>query len=857
MLQRSWVCGLFVALVAAGCGDDDKKGDADVTDTSTTELPDASDVSETSPDATEPDSAADSADTAVPEDTADTADTTVPEDTADTADTAPDTADTTPDTVEDTDTSPPSLVFDPIPGHWSTEFNFSLPGLQAEIGPRAYDMIKDPVSGAVIVGGLFDRVGDLPAANVARWTELDGWSALGDGPGVTVHALATDGEGALYAGGRALDGGFGIAGPGPIAKWDGASWSAIGYTDAFAPVWATAWIDGELYVGGEFTSVQSADFSETVEAGYLARWDGTAWHAIPGGPDGPVHAIVKHGDEICVGGGFSTPGSNVACLGADGWHALGDGLNSEVHVLYSEGTRLLAGGYFSFGDPSGPPTQFFVGLGSFTTGGNAWGPVAGGVIDGFITNVWEIAPTGDGGLWIGGNFSAVNAASPRPAENFARLDGNNWTDVGGVRNELGVTLGSEVGVRAVVPSGEGILVGGLFSNVGDHGETDSVTALNIARYEKSTWSTVVTVDGPNLGVAGNINTLAYGPDGSLYVGGYFTSAGGVTTPNVARFGFDQVGIPNGIIVPPRNPTWHSLGEGLEGTVWVVHATAAGKLYAGGEFNGGFAQWTGTTWDRPALMDGDVRAIVDVGSDVYIGGTFTTIGLTKLPGIARYTGQTFQPLGPGLNDRVNAVTVAPDGSIFAGGFFTGSGDYDVEAKTGVALPYIARWNGASWEDVGGGLDGFVRDFAWWGDDIIVVGQFTRAGDAAVSSIARWDGETWSPIGDGNEWFYSFGPPLQLGGLAVQDNGLFVTGAFLGQTFPEGSDNTSVFNGVAWWNGTDFEPLSEGPNDLVEDVIITPDGHAAYIGGPFLRVDGEPSLGLARWEFDDLIGTPVER
>lgn len=829
MLQRSWTLGLAVVWIVAGCGDDDAGGkDTTTTATDTSQGTDTT----TGDTAVAPDGDA-ASETSAPD--------TVGEDTADGAGDTGTSADTSPndDTGDDT-SEPPRRVYDPIPGRWSEDFAFSLPGLQAELGPRAYDMIREPVSGKVIVGGIFDRIGDLEVAHIASWSSEDGFAALGDGPGITVHALAADGAGAVYAGGRAPSGGLGIPGPGPVNKWDGLGWTPVGWTDAYSPVWAVAWIDGELWIGGEFTAVQSADFESSVETAYLARFDGTTWHAVPGGPDGVVHTIVQHGDEVCVGGNFTTPGANVACLGEGGWRALGEGLNSSVHVLHSEdATSLVAGGYFSFGDPLGPPEQFFVGLARFTTASGEWAPVAGGVLNGYITNVWELAPTGDGGLYVGGNFKQVNAVSPRYSENLARLDGATWTVMGPVTNELGVTLASEVGPRAVLADGDGILVAGLFSTV------DGVTALNIARHDEGAWSALVEVEGPNLGIAGNVNSLSYGPDGSLYVGGYFTSAGGVTTPNVARFGAGQ-----GIVPIPAPPGWHSLGEGLDDTVWVVHATAAGKLYAGGLFSGGFARWSGTTWERPGVMDGDVRAIADDGPDVYVGGTFTTIGVADIARVARFTGQTFQPLGPGLNDRVNAVLVAPDGSVYAGGFFRGTGDYDAEKETGVALDYIARWNGASWEDVGGGLDGFVRDLAWWGDDLVVVGQFSKAGGAVVSSIARWDGEAWSAIGKGDEWLYPWGGAMQLGALAAQHNGLFVAGAFTDHMIGE-----DTHNGVAWWDGTSFVPLGTGPNDLVEDVVITPDGRGAFIGGPFLRVGGNPSLGLALWEFDDTVGTEV--
>ncbi len=117
--------------------------------------------------------------------------------------------------------------------------------------------------------------------------------------------------------------------------------------------------------------------------------------------------------------------------------------------------------------------------------------------------------------------------------------------------------------------------------------------------------------------------------------------------------------------------------------------------------------------------------------------------------------------------------------------------------------------------------------------------------------RWDGEEWSAIGLGTEWVYDWGGALQLTALAVQPNGFFVSGAYTNVMIGE-----ATFNGVAWWNGTTFEPLGEGTNDLIEDLVIRPDGRSLFVGGPFLRAGANPSLGLALWEYEDAVGTEVE-
>ena len=83
----------------------------------------------------------------------------------------------------------------------------------------------------------------------------------------TVYALAFDGSGNLYAGGR-----FGTAGgvaANYIAKWDGSTWSALGtgVTGNYSGVNALAFDgSGNLYVGGDFTTAGGKAST------HLAKW---------------------------------------------------------------------------------------------------------------------------------------------------------------------------------------------------------------------------------------------------------------------------------------------------------------------------------------------------------------------------------------------------------------------------------------------------------------------------------------------------------------------------------------------------------------------------------------------------------
>ncbi len=113
--------------------------------------------------------------------------------------------------------------------------------------------------------------------------------------------------------------------------------------------------------------------------------------------------------------------------------------------------------------------------------------------------------------------------------------------------------------------------------------------------------------------------------------------------------------------------------------------------------------------------------------------------------------------PGLNSSVFALATYDDGTgevLYAGGFFTLAG--------GNSASRLARWNGKSWQEVGGGLTVpagvpsvralFVIDEGEH-DSLIVGGSFAQSGTTTVNNVAKWDGTNWSSLGDGlTHWVY---------------------------------------------------------------------------------------------------------
>lgn len=174
------------------------------------------------------------------------------------------------------------------------------------------------------------------AGNVFRWTGTS-WAAL---PGIEsddVLVLTSDSTGKLYAGGRFTN---------RVAWWDGvSSWFTLGGGIADGEVNALI-VDskGNLYAGGSFTTAEGSP------ADYLAKWDGAAWSALAGGPNGPVKTLgVDTADHLYAAGAFTVPGSNIAKWDGSAWTELGDGTNNQVNALAINNTSgdLYAGGMFT------------------------------------------------------------------------------------------------------------------------------------------------------------------------------------------------------------------------------------------------------------------------------------------------------------------------------------------------------------------------------------------------------------------------------------------------------------------------------------------------------------------------------
>jgi len=380
-----------------------------------------------------------------------------------------------------------------------------------------------------------------------------------------------------------------------------------------------------------------------------------------------------------------------------------------------------------------------------------------------------------------------------------------------------------------------------------------------------TWTALGT------GIDGQVfSSTVFDPDGAgpappvLVVGGTFTSAGGQPANNIAMW---------------DGSAWHPLGTGVDDAVWALAAfdeDGPGPnppvLFAGGYFitAGGvvvnnIARWDGANWSSvEGGAGGKLRGVLALtvfdenGSGqpaLFAGGEFTSMGGISTGHVARWNGTTWSAVGdvgsPDPFDFVSALAShdedgpGPDApSLFVGGIFSNIG--------GISASNIARWDGTTWSDVGGGTNGFVDDLAAFDEDgpgpglpaLFATGSFSQAGGVIVNGIGRWNGTSWSSVGGGLD-----GPGAALAVFDEDGNGANPPRLFLGGNFITAGGVT--VNYLGRWDGSAWSSLGSGMDARVLTLApFEPNGPgggppALVAGGVFSSAGGVPASRVAAW------------
>jgi len=372
-----------------------------------------------------------------------------------------------------------------------------------------------------------------------------------------------------------------------------------------------------------------------------------------------------------------------------------------------------------------------------------------------------------------------------------------------------------------------------------------VLAAPASRAATCSWAYDPLIGQPGLFTSGSgssARTFAI-LNGDLVAGGSFSSAGGVTAYDAARWDGTQ---------------WLPMGGGFSSTVSSLRFFRD-TLYAFGQFQYAWpnvawraARWDGAAWQplgadqglqRPSdIQNGYAYTSIVRGDSLIVGGTFTRAGDQAVGLVGAWDGTNWHALGAGLDTLASVPGTCQwastpsiftlteyQGDLIAGGSFslTASGD---------SVHCIARWDGTSWQPFGGGMDGghgtglsdcappWVFALTVWNGDLIAGGSFETAGGVRALRVARWDGTSWHAMG--SAWETGRGGAVWA--LAVTSHNELIAGGWLQQP----GTNFNKWQ-VARWNGTDWEQV--GPDltwsSAPSVYTLFPWGDDIAVGGGF--------------------------
>jgi hypothetical protein len=312
-----------------------------------------------------------------------------------------------------------------------------------------------------------------------------------------------------------------------------------------------------------------------------------------------------------------------------------------------------------------------------------------------------------------------------------------------------------------------------------------------------------------------------------------------------------------------NGRWSHLNYGIGRTAGDFEIGRKGELYFGGNaiLTGqyvnysnlaidpfvpawGTAYWDGVKWNafNNDVKNGSINDLaVAPNGDVYITGSFTTIGALAANRIAKWDGSAWSALGTGLSggDGLH-ISIAPNGDLYAGGEFTTAG--------GVTVNRIARWDGSAWYAVGQkpGLNGGVQTIAISKDGLYmyVGGSFTDQFGLAANALRKVAKYTVS-----TNTFEAVGAGFNLTVLELiisPANILYACGDFT-------LSGSTTINRIAQLQGATWIPLSSGMNGTtVRSMDISDNGDLIAVGD-FTSAGGVPAEYAALWNGSSFVPT----
>ncbi|MCU0864247.1 MAG: hypothetical protein MUC36_10670 [Planctomycetes bacterium] len=291
---------------------------------------------------------------------------------------------------------PASAIARRVGGVWSPLGS----GVNATFGGQVYTIAAVPGGGA-IVGGAFSSAGGIAVNNIARWNGT-AWSPLGPGLSGVIHAVVVMPNGDVVAGGNFTQPAA------AVARWNGSSWSGLGGGLSSGIFFQTEVADLAVLPNGDLVATGTFQFAGGLPVNNIARWDGSAWHALGGGLGGGLFntrgdtlLALRNGDVVVGGNIFVGTSGNVARWNGTAWSGFGTGLaGTPSSMVELPNGDLVMGGFFA--------TAGGLAVNNIARwNGSNWAAIGSGTAGPTFNSgvVAAMVPTANGDLVLGGDFT--------------------------------------------------------------------------------------------------------------------------------------------------------------------------------------------------------------------------------------------------------------------------------------------------------------------------------------------------------------------------------------------------------------------------------------------------------------------
>jgi hypothetical protein len=318
---------------------------------------------------------------------------------------------------------------------------------------------------------------------------------------------------------------------------------------------------------------------------------------------------------------------------------------------------------------------------------------------GYVANVKDMFNDNNEYLYIGGPFSYANLD---PVSQIIKWDGYNYYKLSNGINHAGT-------VNTITKFNNSIVVGGTFPNA-----SGAANTYYLAQWNGSSWQSI-----GGGGLSGEVCDFTVYND-TLFIGGYFGQIGSVDHNKVAAF---------------SNNNWISISDNGFGNFSAAVEIFNKELYASA-WNWGIRRYLGNSeWEmHPDQPNGYIYELKSdtTNSFLYVCGGFNQVGDSISYGVAMWDGFKWNYM-----DAYCQTTLWPQSvAIYRGDLFTGCGRYyDNETEF---RAYITRWNGESWDSIGGAFNSTIFALEVFRDTLYIGGSFTHWGGDSPIPIHRSKG-----------------------------------------------------------------------------------------------------------------------